>query len=227
MIKDYQEQLNTFFEEETRQQTESYFKKYWLDKNEYVEKWLTIQDSIFNSEAKHLPDMMFNNNFELFPLVGGNIFTTEKDFTLLQNCISQTGDKYFTIVQNKNVVIEVYYGENNYRVHPFLRFKYPVNVSWDEMMSGGFVSSELFQSCYKDYFVFGDSGTWGRYVANDYVQPTNNLGSNPLNIMGFKKEYSKVFRKNFEPLRLLEPEITPEILFSEWLPDSYKQYVTK
>jgi hypothetical protein len=215
MIKDYQEQLNTFFEEETRQQTESYFEEYWLDENEYIEKWLHIQDSIFNREAKHLPDMMFNIDFELFPLVGGNIFTAEKDFTLLQNCMSQTGDKHFTIVQNKNVVIEVYYGENEYRVHPYLRFKYPTNISWNEMMSGGFISSELFQSCYKDYFVFGDSGYWGRYVANEYVHPANLAGFNSLNIMGFKKKYSEVFRKNFEQLRLLGPEISPEVLFSE------------
>lgn len=200
MIKDYQEQLNTFSEEETRQQTESYFEKYWLDKNEYFEQWLPIQNLIFNNEAKHLPDMMFNSNLELFPLVGGNIFTMEKDFSLLQNCMSQTGDKYFTIVQNKNVVVEVYYGKNEYRVHPFLRFKYPANISWDEMMSGGGISSELFQSGYKDYFVFGDSGNWGRYVSNDYVQPENFTGFNSLNIMGFKKEYSEVFIKNFEPL---------------------------
>lgn len=222
MIKDYQEQLDIFFEEETRQQTESYFEKYWLDKNEYLAKWLPIQDSIFNYEAKYLPDMMFNNSFELFPLVGGNIFTAEKDFILLKSCMKLTGDKHFTIIQNKNVVVEVYYGKNEYRIHPFLRFKYPTNISWDELMSGGFISSELFQSGYKDYFVFGGSGSWGRYVANDYVQPSNLVSFNPLNIMGFKKEFSEVFKKNFEQLWQLEPEITSEILFSEWLPDSYK-----
>ena len=222
MIIDYNEQLNTFFEEETREQTESYFEKYWLDKDEYIKKWLPIQESIFDSKAKHLPDMMFNKNFELFPLVGGNIFIVERDFALLQDCMRQTGDTHFVIIQNKNVIVEVYYGENDFRVHPLLRFKYPINISWNELMSGGYVSTEIFNGGPKDYFVFGDSGSWGRYVANSWIQPSNATGLNPLIIMGFKKEYSEIFRNNFEQLRLLEPEITPEILFSEWLPDSYK-----
>ena len=222
MMKDYTELLNMILDEETRKQAEVYFQKYWLDKEEYIEKWLLIQYSIFNGEAKYLPDVMFNKNFELFPLVGGDIFLIEKDFSLLQDCMIQAGDNQFVIVQNKNVIVEAYYGENEYRVEPVVKFKYPVNISWSEMMSGGIVGCEHFNNGCKDYFVFGDSRNWGRYVANSWIQPANLTGLNPLNIMGFKKQYSDVFKKNFELLRILEPEITPEILFSEWLPDSYK-----
>lgn len=223
MIKDYSELFDYIWDPETHEQSELYCEKYWLDKDEYIEKWLPIKESIFNSKAKYLPDIMFNKNFELFPLVGGEIFLVEKDLTLLQDCMRQTCDKHFVIVQNKDVVVGNYDGENNFTAHPFTRFKYPASISWDEIMSGGFAASEQFNNGCKDYFVFGDSGSWGRYVANSWVQPTNLTGLNPLIIMGFKKEYSEVFKKNFEQLRLLEPEITPEILFSEWLPDSYKQ----
>jgi len=225
MTKDYEEQLNAFSVAETRSQAELYFSKYWLNKNELFERWLPIQNSIFDSRAEHLPDMMFKSNFELFPLVGGNVFLGEKDFTLLQDCMRETGDSHFVIIQNENVIIKFYEPEDDWIVHPPLRFKYPVNTSWDELMSGGYISIELFQGACKDFFIFGDSSNWGRYAANDYVQPSNLLSSNPLIIMGFKNEYSEVFKKNFEQIRLLEPEITPEILFSEWLPDSYKQRI--
>jgi hypothetical protein len=199
-MKDYYEQLNTFVEDETREQTTSYFDKYWLNKEEYIEKWLPIQNKIFDSKAKYFPDMMFNSDFQLIALRGGLIFT-EEDFYLLQNCMNQTGDKYFVIVQNCSE-------ENPHQEQPPLRFKYPANVTWDELMSGGLVSLELFQYPFKEYFVFGDTGTWGKYVANDYEKP--------LDIIGFKKNYSEVFKRNFK--QLIEPEI-----ITEWLPDVYKQ----
>lgn len=217
MTRDFERQLDAFSVPETRGRIESYFKKYWLDGAEYLENWLPIQESIFDSQAKHLPDLMFKPNFELLPLAGINIFTSEEDFGLLQSCMKQTGDNYFVIVQNEKVIIEFYDPENGYGVHPFLRFKYPVDISWDEMMSGGYISIELLQGAAKDYFVFGDGGTWGRYVANSYENPSAIPEfSTPLNIMGFKKEYSEIFRTNFE--HLIEPEI-----ISRWLPDSYKQ----
>jgi hypothetical protein len=217
MMKDYNELLNAILDEEIRKQAAVYFQKYWLDEDEYFEKWRPIQDSIFDSKAKYLPDMMFNVGFELFPMVGGDIFVAESDFTLLQDCMHRTGDEYFAIVQNRNVVVGNYDAED-----PFTRFKYPVDISWAELMSGGIIGSEHFKNGCKDYFVFGDSGNWGRYVANSWIQPSNLAGFNWLNIMGFKKQFSEIFRQSFEKVRQLEPQITSEILFSEWLPDSYK-----
>lgn len=223
MIRDYTENLKFIWDEETREQAKIYFEKYWLDEDEYFEKWRPIQESIFDGKAKYLPDMMFNIGFELFPIVGGDIFVAERDFTLLQDCMRRTGDEHFAIVQNRNVVIGNYDAENNFTEHPFTRFKYPVDISWAELMTGGIAGSEHFHNGCKDYFVFGDSGNWGRYVGNSYTKPTNLDSSNPINIMGFKEEFSEIFINNFEEVRRLEPEITPEILLSEWLPDSYKQ----
>ena len=224
MNRDYIEILNNIWDEETREQAKVYFEKYWLDEDEYFEKWRPIQESIFDGKAKYLPDMMFNVGFELFPLVGGDIFVAESDFTMLQDCMHRTGDEHFAIVQNRNVVI----GGGSidgvpYEEHPFTRFKYPVDISWAELMSGGIMGSEHFNNGCKDYFVFGDSGNWGRYVGNSYARPTNLDSSDPINIMGFKKQFSELFIRNFEKVRQLEPEITSEILLSEWLPDPYKQ----
>lgn len=88
-------------------------------------------------------------------------------------------------------------------------------------MSGdGYISIELLQAATKVHFIFGNSGTWGRYVANDYVSPSIEPSAHtPLNIMAFKDEFSELFRNNFEELRRLELNITPE----KFLPASYKQ----
>lgn len=217
MTEDFQPLLDLIEDEESRSLAESYLVKYWLGNDEYFQKWRPIERSIFDFRAKHLPDLMFNDGFDLFPLVGGDIFINENDFLSLQRCLREVGDQYFVVVQNTNVMIEGM---------PFVRFRYPINCRWDELMSGGVIGTEHFNNGQKDYFLFGDSAIWGRYVANSWVIPENRIGFNPLNIMGFRKEYSALFILNFQQFRLDEPQITPEILFNEWLPDTYKELST-
>jgi hypothetical protein len=198
-MMDYEKQLNFYYEDESREQTASYFEKYWLDRKEYIDKWLPIQNTIYDGAGNVFPDVKFKSEFEIIALRGGLIFT-EEGFALLQQCMLQIGDSHFVIVENANEY-EPHHGE------PILRFKYPANITWDELTSGGYVSLELFQIPVKEYFVFGDTGTWGKYVANDYVYP--------LDIIGFQKEYAEVFREHFEPLIELE-------VYTKWLPNAYK-----
>lgn len=92
-----------------------------------------------------------------------------------------------------------------------MRFKFPSNITWDELMSGGAISEELFQMSYKDYSVFGDSECWGKYVANDY--------KNPLDIVGFKNDAKDIFQKKFQLTILERNEIR------DWLPDTYINHI--
>lgn len=212
---EYQDFLNLIYYGAHYRQAEAYFEKYWLSEAEYLEKWRSIQMSIFNAEARRLPDMMFNNGFELYPLVGGDIFISKSDFQTLQECVFETGDSYLVIIQNRHIMFEGW---------PLTRFKYPTNISWDELMSGGVFGSEHFNNGCKEYFVFGNTGKWGRYVANSWIVPGRSIG-NPINIMGFKGEFADLFRNKFEEVRLSEPEITPDILLAEWLPEGYRERV--
>lgn len=143
-MKEYNEILDTIRVAEMQNEAEVYFQKYWLDKDEYFEKWRSIQNSIFDSRAEFLPDMMFNNGFELYPLVGGGIFVSRQDYECLQYCMGETGDESFVVIQNKSVVVEGW---------PFTRFTYKVDSTWDELMSGGIFGSEHFNNPVKDYFV--------------------------------------------------------------------------
>jgi len=211
----YREILNYACDPAVREQASVYFENYWLDQDEYFDKWVNIQNSIFDRRASHLPYMIFNDGYELFPLVGGNIFISEQDLKCLQYCMRQTGDSNFVVIQNPNLVI---------KETAVTRFKYKSDVSWQELFSGGILGSEHLQTVDKDYFVFGESGTWGRYVANSWIVPGRSIG-NPINIMGFKGEFADLFRNKFEEVRLSEPEITPEILLAEWLPEGYRERV--
>lgn len=198
-MMDYEKQLNLYVEDVSREQTAAYFERYWLDGREYVEKWMPVQNTIYDVAGDHFPDVKFQSNFEIIALRGGLIFTGE-DFALLRQCWQRTGDSYIVIVENVDE-------DNPHHGRPLLRFKYPTNITWDELTSGGYVSQELFETSFREYFVFGDTGTWGKYVANDYIYP--------LDIIGFQKKYAEEFKKHFAPL--MEHEI-----LSKWLPSNYK-----
>jgi len=196
-MMDYDQQLRFYVEVETQKQTETYFAKYWLPKSGYAQKWLPIQEAIYTITGPNFPDVRFRKGFEIITVRGGRVFT-EEDFTLLQLCTRKTSDSYFVVVEHVDE-------DNPHHGEPPLRFKYPSNISWSELMSGGYVSQELFEAPVKEYFVYGDSGTWGKYVANDYLFP--------VDIIGFQKIHSKIFTEVFQGF--VEPDV------SRWLPPKY------
>lgn len=71
--------------------------------------------------------------------------------------------------------------------HPKLQFVYPTDTTWEELMSGGGISRELFETAYKNFFVFGNRGQWGRYVVGDEMSTI--LGYHPA----FKKQFKDTY----------------------------------
>jgi len=203
MINDYSTQLEVFSYLESQEETRVFMEKYWLDSREYLEKWKFLQNRIFINN-KHFPDMVFNSEFEIIILGGGLIFNQE-DFELLKNCIKHTGDEEFVIIQNynKNDPPKIYTNDSGWVIHPPLRFKFPVNITWNELLEGGGVSDELFKSPYKEYFVFGNNGGWGKYVANDF--------NYPLDIIGFIKGHAPIFESIFKVSKEEREEIKKAI----------------
>lgn len=179
---------------------EKYLQKYWLEGQEYHKVWKPIQNAIFN-EGKNLPDLIYRPEFKLMALRGGCLFARE-DFEQLQKAMQEVGDNHFVIIQNSQEFTE---GE------PMFRMKFPTNTTWDELVSGNYISAVLLEMSYNEYYVFSESGKWGKYSANDYEQP--------LDIIGFKPDYESVFRKSFEQPSEEREEI------KEWLPPKYKEIV--
>ena len=155
-----------------------YLQKYWLPEQEYLSYWKPIQDKIFVQD-KDLPELIYYSEFEIIVANGGCLFTKE-NFLQLQKAIQEVEEKFFIVVQN----VQEYTNEE-----PMFRMKFPVSITWSEITSGIYISSILLEMNYNEYFVFGESGKWGKYSATDYVRP--------LDIIGFKQELSSFFQEQF------------------------------
>ena len=238
MKTEYARQLDVYSTDQSVEKCKIFFEKYWLTKDELKVSWNKLKELIFNSTAESLPDLMFRNGFLVYPTVARSIFNSEKDFNLLQECWEVTGDKSFVIIQNdKSRVKSFNLDENKYEQEPLIRFKFPSDISWQDLKSEP-MSIDMHTG---DFYVFGDSGSWGRYVSTEYVEPIEQNHSNaytdplklyfPLNITGFKKEYSNLFCSALfnlwkEELSLYpEQQITREKVFNRWLPIAYKNLI--
>lgn len=178
-----------------------YLKRYFLPPVEYSQKWKPVQSSIFQNEKIGLPANVFKEGFALKAMRGGVLFERE-DFENLQNCIKVIGDKNLIIIQND-------FGGAIKK--PLLRMKYPVDITWERLMSGNFVSTVLFEMFANEYFVFSESGNWGKYSANDYEYP--------LDIIGFEPKLAHIFQEYFRQPKEEQEEIR------EWLPQEYKALI--
>ncbi len=180
---------------------EEFLAKYWLSGQEYQLIWKPIQDSIFINQAE-LPNLLFVENFEVLILKGGCLFI-EEEFIRLQSILQHIGEKYFVVIQNKQ---DFTLGE------PVFRMKFPATISWDELISGNYISAVLLEMNYNEYFIFGLSGNWAKYSATEYIFP--------LDIYGFKHEYASIFKEKFKQPKNGEEEI------KKWVPATYKRLIT-
>ncbi|REG74767.1 hypothetical protein [Algoriphagus antarcticus] len=183
-----------------RQQAEEYLKKYWLSQKEYINVWKKLQDKVFY-EKRRLPDLVYQSGYKMLALRGGCLFN-EESFNQLQKAMDAVGDEYFVIIQQSQ---EFTNGE------PMFRMKFPVNISWNELSGGNYISAVMLEMSYNEYFVFSESGSWGKYTANDY--------DFPLDIIGFKPNLEPIFQNHF---RQTEEELN-EIL--SWMPWEYKKLI--
>jgi hypothetical protein len=195
-----------------RNLSKRYLEQYWLDIGEFSSFWLPIKNKIFNPFSKDLPELMFNEGFELVAQKAGILFTKE-EYHALQKCMKSAGDEYFVIIENKTARNTI----TDY--HPF-RFKFSIGTTWKELNNGDetdfsdISSYDLLLNPQKHFFVFGNSGRWGKYTANDY-------NDTPLDIIGFKPELASDFKEQFKQQEDEQDEIW------EWLPHEYKKLINK
>lgn len=181
-MKDYKEHLDKYIDFHKNKVAVEYLEKYWLDKQDLNETWIEIKNTVFNPDFKLLPDPVFNEDFDSIIRLGGIVFD-RGELELYQSCMKITGDNYFIILED--------YDEANppHSSGPSLRFKYPVDITWDEIISGDMISYQVFSRPVRMYYVYGDSGKWGKYAGNDYASP--------IDIIGFERKYSDLFQDKF------------------------------
>lgn len=187
-----------------REYAKNYLQKYWLPDDEYEEQWLPIQNAIFIEHTEGLPYPIFNKEYEILAFRGG-VVLTEEELNLLQLF-------FYSFLNEKDYFI---IAENPLSVRPNevpIRMKYPINITWGELMSGSFMSSVLFEWPAKEYFIFTKSTVWGKYSANDYI--------NPLDIVGIKPTAKHLFNDCFYQLNREWED------FKDRIPESYRENVS-
>ncbi len=190
---------------------EKYLQKYWLPMAEYDLEWKRIQNQIFITQK--LPtEYIFHTPYELLAFRGGCLFG-EEDFKKLQECFHSVGDRHFFVIEN----IFTYKPEPEKSPLPMpeeppFRMKYPADITWAELISGNFISAMIVDSSNKNFFVFGETASWGRYCANGYLWP--------VNIVGFLPEHGSRFRE-----KLKVPEKERLEIATEWVPPVYRPFL--
>lgn len=158
----------------------NYLKKYWLSEDEYFNHWQPIQNKIFIDDHE-FPENMYRPEFHLIFNLGGCLFEME-DFIKLQKVIKKMGEKYFVVVLHSS--------DFEHWKHEF-RMKFPVDITWKNLISGNYISALLVEMSYNNYYIFGENGLWGKYVASDHFYP--------FDIYGIQNEYYDLFQKEFQP----------------------------
>lgn len=197
-----------------------YLKKYWLTDATYKNEWAAVHHSLFDVN-KQLPDMIFKQNFDFISLLGGVMFEAE-DFERFRSCIKKLGEKDFVIIEQAT-------GTKRRSSPATFRMRYPIDIAWDELMNGDFVSVSLFEKDENDYYIFGKSNLWGMYVANNFFESSSEAPGNPIRIIGFHPLCRDIFRVVFkipegeycENLNYIPEKERPDL--NEWTPRRYKE----
>lgn len=181
-MEEFKKQIEAYSFPDSIEETKLYLEKYWLYEHEYLTKWKNIQSTMFSLNLE-FPKMIVNSGYEFLVRKGGVLFE-EQEFKEIQECSNLLCDNHILIVEDYNDL------NPPHESGPILRLKYPSKITWDEINIYDGISYELFQRPVRNYFVFGDSGKWGKYAANDYELP--------VDIFLFKKEYENLFKKRFK-----------------------------
>ncbi len=157
-------------------EAQSFLEKYWLSENEFIECWKQRQDSLFVS-GKELPEMIFQSNYLIDACLGVSLFTKDT-FQKLQSVMKIIGEKSFVVIQHTQ---DYTMGE------PMFRLKFPITITWEELLKGNYISSVLLTMQYNQYFVFGESASWAKYAATDQLYP--------IDFYAFEERHKSIFEQ--------------------------------
>lgn len=165
--------VNFFYEEESKYLTKKYLEKYLLTQKEWLDKWLSLKTKIFNKNINSNKNT-FNKEFRTIIRYDENPFTKE-NFLKFQQKILSLGEIEFVIIEDE-VNRPIFDSEDL----PVLKLKYPSSIQWEQLNNDNVekyeISKEIFQDMYRNFFIFGRSGTWGVYIATENDIPFTMIG---------------------------------------------------
>lgn len=149
-------------------QAKAFLSKYSMSDDEYTKECVPVMHEIFTYSAKSKFDIrktpvtdLFPDNFSCISYQSSPLFWKES-FELVQAICKGFKEKHIFIVEEEQCeeVPEIAF-----------KIKIPIDISWESISNGGFITDVLFNMFNNNYYVFGDSGCWGRWsdYDNDFM----------------------------------------------------------
>jgi hypothetical protein len=186
--------------------------KFIDDNSEKMNFW---QENEVFVEGAELPEMIFKNDFDFGFFLGGELFDSTS-FNQFTQVLKLLGEEKFFIYpkrEGETLIDDV--------------FSFSSDVTWEELMSGDFISFLTVSSLELDLYLCGTSGTWGIFLANNFCYELGSPAGTPIKLWGVQKEYYSKFcsivklNKDypFEDLSSIAFEERPNL--TEWIPPCY------
>ena len=153
-------------------------------------------------------DELFKDEFHVFISLSSPLFQ-EENFLMIQNIEIKHGGNYLYVIEEETC-------EEDKDVA--IKLRIPIDISWQEMKNGGFISDILLNMPHNNYFVFGDSGNWGRWY--DYENPWRDY-----EVFGYKKETKEILE--YRKVYSLATEEWDVLIKNGGIPHSLRRWRSK
>ena len=172
--------------EESYNNAYAFLRNFSIEENDFERNCLPIMQQIFLLSLNDAFDIysmdlcqVFQHNYNLKVHILSPILTSET-FPMIQRICKAYREKYFYVVEKE------YPDENN---DTAFKLRFPTNISWMELINGGFISDILFNMPYNQYYVFGESSNWGIWC--DFENPWTDY-----QVFGSKYDIAEVKKYN-------------------------------
>lgn len=146
------------------QQAIVFLNQYAMNKFVYKDVCTPVMQKIFKVSPSEIFDIrvmpmteMIEDGFDYFSYHSSPLLWKES-YELIQKVCAEYGDKYIFIVEEE---------ECESSPDSAFKLRIPVCKSWEELSNGGYISDVLFNRPNCNYYVFGDSGMWGKWCDYD------------------------------------------------------------
>ena len=137
-----------------------FLQKFAIDNIVFKNECVPVMQNIFRMAANDIFNIKYMSTNDLFQfgikkriIINSPLFDKDRYYAI-QRIAKAFKEKYFFIIEDETC-------ENSSEIA--FKLKLPVNLTWEELIGGGFVVDVIFNMPQNNYYVFGESGNWGRW----------------------------------------------------------------
>lgn len=176
--------LRKFSESDNTSDSKIYLDKFFIDNTIKRKTLLDEKDKIFRYSTfndKEDSDFLFFKLDYCISFTRAGLLLTENDFLLIKKNMIECDESKFYIIEDFDIEHE----------DEAFFLEYPADINWNTISQENSITYQLFSRPIRNYFIFGEKGQWGRYVANDFTYPICFLGAKEKSLVNHITEEEK------------------------------------